>query len=156
MPEVTFVLERTFESYSGRESQLPAYEFISPDAVYPLPGDFDVAEYFNIEQELWALFPETFGKRVNFCQLGLTAQIYIESSAAGELQEGETYFLMPCADRVMRPVRMRPVRRLTLSEYRMSHLTAHKLFGSMQSAAGIMAAVHEQILGAEVLGDIAG
>ena len=38
---------------------------------------------------MWALFPETEGKRVNFCQLGLTARIFIESELGGELHGPE-------------------------------------------------------------------
>jgi len=34
---------------------------------------------------MWALFPETEGKRVNFCQLGLTAKIFIESEVAPKI-----------------------------------------------------------------------
>ena len=45
---------------------------------------------------------------------------------------------MPCADYTMRPIRMRAVRRLTLSEYRMGHLTAVKLVGKVNEAGEVM------------------
>jgi hypothetical protein len=76
-----------------------SYSFIEPDSAYPLPKSFNYSDYIETEQEMWALFPETEGKRVNFCQLGLTAKIYVESPVAGELGEDETYFLMPCPDK---------------------------------------------------------
>lgn len=92
------------------------------------------------------LFPETDGQRVNFCQTGLTAQLCVEAPEDdSELTAGETYFLMPCSDGVMRPHR-----RLSLSEYRMSHLTALKVAGNLHGAAEIMDRVHLQILGPEV------
>lgn len=133
---------------------MSAYSFLDPAIAYPLPRSFDFQEYIETENELWALFPETHGLRVNFCQLGLTAQIYVESShGQGELQENETYFLMPFADRTMRPLRMRALRRLTLSEYRMSHLTAVRLREHLDSAEGVFDAVHQRILGPEILGE---
>ena len=104
------------------------YSFIEPNAAFPLPPTFNFDEYIETEQELWALFPETDGRRVNFVQIGLTAMIYAEVADKGaELERDETYILMPCADYTMRPIRMRACRRLTLSEYRMGHLTAVKL-----------------------------
>ena len=130
------------------------YSFIEPNTAYPLPKSFDYNEYIETEQEMWALFPETDGKRVNFCQLGLTAKIFVESTNDGELRDDETYFLMPCADRKMRPVRMRALRRLTLTEYRMSHLTALRLREHLEPAGHVMNEVHLHILGPEVLGEI--
>src|SRR5439155_8468504 len=108
-------------------SSVSSYSFIEPDSAYPLPKSFDYSDYIETEQEMWALFPETEGKRVNFCQLGLTAKIYIESDVAGELLEDETYFLMPCPDRKLRPIPMRQLRRLTLDDVRMSHITPTRL-----------------------------
>jgi len=131
------------------------YFFLDPASVYPLPLSFSFREYIETENEFWALFPETEGSRVNFCQMGLTAQIYIESKPGQEeLAENETYFLMPCADRTMRPLRMRAVRRLTLAEYRMSHMTALRLREHLASAGGVMDEVHLRILGPEILGEI--
>jgi len=133
------------------------YSFLDPAVSYPLPRDFSFPNYIETENEFWALFPETEGKRVNFCQLGLTAQIYVESHAGHtELGEHETYFLMPFADRTMRPLRMRALRRLTLSEYRMSHLTALRLREQLESAGRVMEEVHLQILGPELLNEIDG
>jgi hypothetical protein len=130
------------------------YAFLDPGSSYPLPPDFDYAEYIDIEREFWALFPETDGKRVNFCQLGLTAQIFVESgNETLELASDETYFLMPCADQTLRPVKMRAFRRLTLGEYRMTHLTALKLFGKMHGIGAIMEQVHLRILGPEIAGE---
>src|SRR5437667_1961491 len=109
------------------QGELPVseYTFLSPLACYPLPKGFDFAAYLETENEFWAFFPETQGRRVNFCQVGLTAQIYVESSSTqSNLAADETYFLMPCADQTMRPMRMKAVRRLTLGEFRISHLTA--------------------------------
>jgi hypothetical protein len=131
-----------------------AYSFLDPATAYPLPRNFDFQQYIETENEFWALFPETEGSRVNFCQLGLTAQIYVESDAGeGELAEGETYFLMPCPDRTMRPLRMRAVRRLTLTEYRMSHLTALRVREHLASAGRVMDELHSRILGPEILGE---
>ena len=100
-------------------------------------------------------FPETYGKRVNFCQLGLTAQIYLESPGGErDLAENETYFLMPFPDCTMRPLRMRALRRLTLDEYRLSHFTALRLREKLKPAGVVMDEVHLQILGPELLNDI--
>ena len=136
---------------------MSAYSFLDPAAAYPLPRSFNFHEYIETENEFWALFPETHGLRVNFCQLGLTAQIYVESTAPrGELADNETYFLMPCTDRTMRPMRMRALRRLTLSEYRMSHMTALRLREHLQSAGSVMDEIHLQILGPEIVEELGG
>jgi hypothetical protein len=128
------------------------YSFIEPDKAYPLPTSFNYPDYIEIEREMWAFFPETDGKRVNFCQLGLTAKIFVESPAAGELAEDETYFLMPCADRTLRPIRMRQLRRLTLEEFRMSHITAIRLADKLNGTNRVLEEIHLQILGPEILG----
>ena len=128
------------------------YSFIEPNAAFPLPPTFNFDEYIETEQELWALFPETDGRRVNFVQIGLTATIYAEVQDRGaELATDETYILMPCADYTMRPIRMRACRRLTLSEYRMGHLTAIKLVGKVNEAGEVMREIGCQILGEEVI-----
>ena len=128
------------------------YAFIEPRAAFPLPPTFNFDEYIETERELWALFPETDGRRVNFVQIGLTAMIYGEMHDDGsELALDETYILMPCADYTMRPIRMRGLRRLTLSEYRMGHLTAVKLVGKVSEAGEVMREIGCQILGEEVL-----
>jgi len=128
------------------------YSFIQPESAYSLPKSFSYTDYIETEQEMWALFPETEGKRVNFCQLGLTARIYVESEVAGELGEDETYFLMPCPDRKLRPIRMRQVRRLTLDEFRMSHITAIRLADKLSGTTRVLEQIHMQILGPEILG----
>jgi len=131
------------------------YSFVSPSASYALPASFDFREYIETERELWALFPETDGRRVNFVQIGLTAQIFAEAPQDGtELGPDETYILMPCADRTLRPIRMEACRRLTLSEYRMGHLTAVKLLGKMSEASEVMRQVGTEILGTEVLDEV--
>ena len=128
------------------------YALLVPGSSYPLPSSFDYQEYIETERELWALFPETDGKRVNFVQIGLTAAIYIEVADDGtELLPGETYILMPCPDGAMRPIRMEARRRLTLSEYRMGHLTALKLMGRINETGEIVREIGFQILGAEVI-----
>ncbi len=133
---------------------MSAYAFLDPRCTYPLPDGFDYADYIETEQELWALFPETDGLRVNFCQLGLTASLYVETFEDGsELRPGETYFLMPCPDRTMRPLRMKVVRKLTLGEYRMSHLTAIRLRDKLEDTGDIMDEVHLQILGPEIIAE---
>src|SRR5690349_8245313 len=101
---------------------------------------------------MWALFPETDGKRVNFCQIGLTARIFVESHAAGELTADETYFLMPCSDRTLRPIRMKQLRRLTLEEFRMSHITAIRLADKLNGTNRVLEEIHMRILGPEILG----
>lgn len=124
-------------------------------ACFPLPADFDFEGYLEIEQELWALFPETEGKRANFVQVGLCAQIMVEvPESETELGMDETYLLIPCADQTIRPVRMRSVRRLTLSEYRMAHLTAVKLIGKVTAAVQVMRSVGTEMLGEEVLEEL--
>lgn len=131
------------------------YSFLDPNSSYPLPKSFDYEEYAETERELWALFPETDGKRVNFVQIGLTAQIYAEVTEDGtELDWDETYILMPCSDCTMRPIRMKACRRLTLSEYRMGHLTAIKLIGKVNEAGEVMREIGCQILGKEVLEEV--
>ena len=130
------------------------YTFIEPNAAFPLPATFTFDEYIETERELWALFPETDGRRVNFVQIGLTAMIYAEVPDTGaELGFDETYILMPCEDFAMRPIRMRACRRLTLSEYRMGHLTAIKLVGKVNEAGEVMREIGCQILGEEVLSE---
>ena len=134
---------------------MSAFAFLDPASSYPLPHTFDYDEYIEAEKELWAIFPETDGKRVNFVQIGLTAQVYTEVFDDGsELLPNETYILMPCPDRTMRPLRMEACRRLTLSEYRMGHLTAVKLMGKVSEASEVMRDIGVQILGPEVLGEV--
>jgi hypothetical protein len=131
------------------------YAFLDPQSRFPLPSTFKWNEYIEAERELWALFPETDGRRVNFVQIGLTAQIYGEVKDNGsELAPDETYILMPCPDRTMRPIRMEACRRLTLTEYRMGHLTAVKLLGKMTEAGEVMREVGTRILGEEVLEEV--
>jgi hypothetical protein len=125
--------------------------FLQPDAAFPLPRTFNFGDYIETEREMWALFPETEGKRVNVCQLGLTAQIFVESSDGGELDADETYFLMPCADCTLRPIRMRRVRRLTLDEFRMSHITALRLAEKLSGSDKVLHEIHLRILGPEIL-----
>jgi hypothetical protein len=60
---------------------------------------------------------------------------------------------MPCGDLTMRPIRMQACRRLTLSEYRMGHLTAIKLVGKVNEAGEVMREIGCQILGDEVLSE---
>ena len=128
------------------------YSFVDPGATFDLPSSFNFEEYIETERELWALFPEVDGKRVNFVQIGLTAQIYAQMpDDRSELKPDETYILMPCEDSTMRPIRMRACRRLTLSEYRMGHMTAVKLIGKVGEAGEVMREVGCQILGEEVL-----
>jgi len=128
---------------------------VDPQSSYPLPKDFDYGDYIEAEREFWALFPGTGGKRVNFCLMGLTAQLYIEVPEDGsDLKADETYFLMPCADCTMKPIRMKPFQRLTLSEYRMSHLTALKIAGKLDGTGRILDQVHMQILGPEIMREL--
>ncbi len=134
---------------------MSAYAFLDPGSSYPLPSTFCYEEYIEAERELWAIFPETDGKRVNFIQVGLTAQVFTEVFDDGsELDVAETYVLMPCPDRTMRPIRMEACRRLTLSEYRMGHLTAVKLLGKVAEAGEVMREIGCQILGPEVMGEV--
>jgi hypothetical protein len=131
------------------------YTFLDPNSSYLLPASFDFREYIEAERELWALFPETDGKRVNFVQIGLSAQIFTEMpDDRSELGPGEVYLLMPCADQRMRPIRMKSLRRLTLAEYRMGHLTALKLMGRTAEASEVMREIGCVILGDEVLCEV--
>jgi hypothetical protein len=151
------VIDSTLEAYAPALTEvlpLSDYAFLDPASSYALPKSFNFRHYIDTEREFWALFPETGGKRVNFCQLGLTAQLYLESDDDGsELAPDETYFLMPCPDLTLRPVRMRAFRRLTLTEYRMTHLTAVKLLETLAGASCVMEKVHMKVLGPEVLGE---
>lgn len=134
---------------------MSTYAFLEPGSSYPLPPSFDYEEYIETERELWALFPETDGKRVNFVQIGLTATIFTEVFDDGsELGDQETYILMPCRDNTMKPIRMESSRRLTLSEYRMGHLTAVKLMGKVAQAGEVMREIGYEILGPEVIGEV--
>jgi hypothetical protein len=128
-----------------------SFTFLEPGISFPLPRTFDFFDYIETERELWALFPETDGKRVNFCQMGLTAQIFIESNGGEELADDETYFLMPVAEGALRPVRMKSVRRLTLEEFRMSHITAIRLADKLRGTGAVMDEIHLRILGPEIL-----
>jgi hypothetical protein len=122
---------------------------------FPLSPSFDWQEYIETERELWALFPETDGRRVNFIQVGLIARLFAEARDDGsELAADETYILMPCSDHTMRPIRMHGCRCLSLSEYRMAHLTSVKLLGKMTDATEIMRDVGIRILGSEVLEEV--
>jgi hypothetical protein len=128
---------------------------LDPKSAYPLPSSFNFNAYIEAERELWAFFSETDGRRVNFVQIGLTAQIFAEiPDDYSELSPAQTYILMPCADRTMRPIRMEACRRLTLSEYRMGHLTAVKLMGKITEAADVMRDVGCEILGPEVMEEV--
>jgi hypothetical protein len=129
------------------------FSFLAPGAEYALPGTFSYSQYIETEQEMWALFPETDGKRVNFCQVGLTAMIFVESNGAGELASDETYFLMPCPDAKLRPIRMRAVRRLTRDEFRLSSITAARLAAQLSDTGKVLEAIHLEILGPEVLNE---
>ncbi len=131
---------------------MSAYSFLDPHCNYPLPEGFDYVGYIDTEQELWALFPETHGMRVNFCQVGLTASLFVEAVEDGsELTSDETYFLMPFPDRTMRPLRMRVLRKLTLAEYRLSHITAQHMGEELADTGEIMDEVHLRILGPEIV-----
>jgi hypothetical protein len=136
---------------------LDSYTLVPVEQRYPLPETFNFQEYIEIERELWMLFPETDGKRVNFHQSGIMSWIYVESPNAGELQDTETYFLMPVSDgrqHSMKAIRMIADRRLTLHEYRMVQLTAVKLIGKMNEACECMATIGEEIFGEEVLAEV--
>jgi hypothetical protein len=131
---------------------LSDYSFLHADTSFPLPHRFDFRAYIETEREFWALFPETEGKRVNFSQTGLTAKLYVEVKDDGSaLRPEETYFLMPCEDRSLRPVRMESARRLTLAEFRMTHLTAIRLMNQLSGTGRILDQVHLMVLGPEVL-----
>jgi hypothetical protein len=134
---------------------LSIYSFLRPGSAYTLPESFRYADYIEAERELWALFPETDGKRVNFVQIGLTATIFTEITDDGsELTADQIYLLMPCPDMTLRPIRMESCRRLTLSEYRMGHLTAVKLMGRVNEAGLLMRDIGCEILGPEVLEEV--
>ena len=84
--------------------------------------------------------------------MGLTASLFIEAVDDGsELTSEETYFLMPFPDRTMRPMRMRMLRKLTLSEYRLSHITAQRMSEELADTSEIMDEVHLHILGPEIV-----
>ena len=131
--------------------------FVPPGERIPLPATFDYEGYLDLEQELNMLFPQVNGRRVNFVQLGLTAAIYAEEPDGGTpLEPDETYILMPDKDSLgvcMRPIRMRPVRRMTLTDYRMAHLTGIKLMGRLNEVSEAMHAVGLKILGDEVISE---
>jgi hypothetical protein len=129
------------------------FSFLEPSAEYALPRTFSYSQYIETEREMWALFPETEGKRVNFCQMGLTATIFTESPGVGELTADETYFLMPCPDAMLRPIRMRALRRLTRDEFRLSSITAARLAEQLSDTGKVLEEIHLEILGPEVLNE---
>ncbi len=130
------------------------FAFLDSAASFDLPLSFDFAGYIDVEREFWALFPETEGRRVNFCQMGLTAQIYVDTPDNGsELRPDETYFLMPFPDQRLRPLRMRACRRLTLDEFRLTHHTALRLLDKLHETAVVMDQVHLSILGPEIMNE---
>lgn len=101
--------------------------YLPDDAAFPLQKSFDYDQYIDSEQELWALFPEVIGRRVNFVQVGLSAFLYAEvGDDKSALANDEIYILMPHADNCLRQVRMKYIRLLSLDEYRMSTHTAIK------------------------------
>ena len=116
---------------------------------------FNFEEYIETERELWALFPETDGKRVNFLQVGLTAQIFAQmADDASEPRLWMKAIRSPQAvveDFMTRPNSAARRRLTPLLEYRMGHLTAIKLIGSERAACGSPREIGCQILGAEVL-----
>lgn len=130
---------------------MPSFSFLEPGCSFTLPKSFNYRDYIETERELWALFPETDGKRVNFCQMGLTAQIFVESNEGADLAHDETYFLMPVEEGALRPVRMKALRRLTLQEFRMSHITAIRLADKLNGTGKVMDEIHLRILGPEIL-----
>jgi hypothetical protein len=134
---------------------LPTSEiYLDPSLQCPLKPSFDWKYFIETEQELWAFFPETIGRRVNLFQLGLTAVLYAEvSDDRSPLAADETYVLLPCEDLWMRPIRMKAVRRLTLEEFRRCHMTAVKLAGRLTGAIEAYVVLGEAILGEEVINE---
>ncbi len=131
---------------------MSSFTFLDPAASFPLPRAFDFNAYIDTERELWAFFPETAGQRGNFCQLGLSARLYTEvPESEAPLGCDETYFLMPCEDWTIRPVRMRGERNLTLEEFRVSHMTSLRMMETLSGTGGLLAEVHLQVLGQELL-----
>ena len=123
------------------------------DTTFALPDSFDYDRYIDSEQELWALFPEVIGKRVNFIQVGLSAFLYAEvHDHQTPLGHDETYILMPHADKCLRQVRMKAVRRLNLEEFRMS--THSALRAGSWTLGGALQQAGELILGEELMSDL--
>lgn len=138
---------------------LNSISFFPPGERIPLPVTFDYDGYLDLEQELNMLFPEVNGRRANFIQVGLTASVYAEEPDTGApLERDETYVLMPDRDLqgvCLRPLRMRMIRRMTLTDYRMAHLTAVKLMGKLNEVGEAMHDVGLAILGDEVINEAA-
>lgn len=131
---------------------MSVFIFLDPQISFLLPHPFDFEAYIDTERELWAFFPETTGKRVNFCQLGLTAHLYAEAPDCRQsLRADETYFLMPCGDGMLRPIRMRRERLLTLEEFRMTQLTSIRMMNHLSGAGRLMDEIHRQVMGPEIL-----
>jgi hypothetical protein len=134
---------------------LNSISFVAPGERIPLPAAFDYDGYLDAEQELNMLFPEVNGQRANFIQVGLTAAVYAEAPDTGApLGDHETYVLMPDRDLegvCLRPIRMRPIKRLTVADYRMAHLTAIKLIGKLGGVGEAMHSIGLAILGDEVI-----
>ncbi|MCW5978173.1 MAG: hypothetical protein KIT09_08850 [Bryobacteraceae bacterium] len=130
--------------------------YLDPSVACPLQRTFDWEYFIETERELWAFFPETIGRRVNLLQLGLTAVLYAEAApSSAPLGPDETYVLLPCEDRCLRPVRMKAVRRLTLEEFRRCHLTSVKMIGHLDGAAEAYITLGQAILGREVIEEAA-
>jgi len=122
------------------------WSFIQPGRSFPVSSSPNYSDLYKrwieIEEELWVLFPETQGRRVAVHQFGQTGYLLTCSGACHnsencgrvkicdngtELENLETYMLMPCCDNSIRPLRMKPLRRLTLEEWRMANVSATKL-----------------------------
>ena len=134
---------------------MSSFAFLEPEAIFQLSRDFDFEGYIDVERELWAFFPETAGKSVNYCQVGLSARLYAEvQDDRKPLQSDETYFLMPCEDQTLRPVRMKTERILTLDEFRMSHMTSMRMMQQLRGIGPLIEEVHRQVLGPEIVAEI--
>jgi hypothetical protein len=129
--------------------------FLELDSSYELARSFSFDYYIEIERELWALFPETEGKRVNMMQLGLSAGLFVDVVDDGsELTPGECYVLMAYPDSTLKPLRMKMLKFLTLEEYRMCHYTFMKMIGRFDGISAVTEKITVQLLGNEVLDEI--
>lgn len=127
------------------------YSFLPADAFFRAPREFNFDEYIEIEKELWMIFPETEGHRVNFIQFGISALLMIDVADDGsEITTTEAYFVMPCENGDLKPIRMRAIRHLTLDEYRMAAHSSLKLVDILEPLRPVMKNIGRAVTGDEI------
>ncbi len=125
--------------------------FVHLRKAYWLAPNFDFGSYIRVERELWALFPETDGKRVSVVPFGLSASLAVSAHDDGSsLCPEEAYVLMPYPDGKMKPMRMTMVRRINLEEYRFAYHTLGRLKEMLPGLDYVNRSLNADIYGEEI------